>query len=199
MTAFSKISQRLKQSRERVVATRDKLETCQNLLHCKRDELKKLWLESVENKVVLELLDRVESIMIVPQNVDNYINRKHYLHATKLLVNSLLQLETDLANVDALKEVKSELIHKKDSIYDVIVDELHKHLYFRSTNDVIKKFKRHGSVRHTSDTNPASRKMSVADILSPALMQTAINKSNHKLCFTFISSLFIINIFNHFE
>jgi len=116
--------------------------------------------------------------MIVPQNVDNYVNKKHYLHATKLLVSSLQQLETDLANVDALKEVKSELIDKKESIFNMIVDELHKHLYIRSTADAIKKFKRHGSVRHTSDNTPA-RKMSVADILSPALMQTGINKSNN--------------------
>ncbi|XP_054164073.1 exocyst complex component 4-like [Oppia nitens] len=174
MSAFSKISQRLKQSRERVVVTRDKLQTCQKLLHCKRDELKKLWLESIENKVVLELLDRVETMMTVPQNVDQYIQRKHYLHATRLVVNSLKQMDTDLVDVDALKEVKSDLIDKKESLYELIVDELHKHLYIRSTTDLIKRFKRHGSVRHTSDNTPA-RKMSVADILSPAL-QIGVNK-----------------------
>ena len=179
MSAFSKISQRLRQTRERVVVTRDKLQTCQKLLHCKRDELKKLWLESVENKVVLELLDRVDTMMTVPQSVDQYIERKHYLHATRLIVNSLKQLDTDLVNVDALKEVKAELVDKKESLYEMIVDELHKHLYIRSTTDLIKRFKRHGSVRHTSDNTPA-RKMSVADILSPAL-QIGVNKSNHFL------------------
>ncbi|CAG2168941.1 unnamed protein product, partial [Oppiella nova] len=168
MSAFSKISQRLKSSRERVVITRDKLQTCQKLLHCKRDELKKLWLESVENKVVLELLDRVERMTTVPHSVDQYIQRKHYLHATRLLVQSLKQLDTDLVSVDALKEVKSDLVDKKDSLYELIVDELHRHLYIKSTTDLVKRFKRHGSVRHTSDNTPA-RKISVADILSPAV------------------------------
>ena len=178
MSAFSKISQRLKLSRERVVITRDKLQTCQKLLHCKRDELKKLWLESVENKVVLELLDRVEAMIRVPQTVEQHIQRKHYLHATKLVVNSLRQLDTDLINVDALKEVKTELVDKKESLYETIVDDMHKHLYIRSTTDLIKRFKRHGSVRHTSDNTPA-RKMSVADILSPAL-QLGPNKSRFR-------------------
>jgi exocyst complex component 4 len=179
MSAFSKISQKLRQARERVVATREKLQTCTKLLHYKRDELKKLWIESVENKVILELLDRVENMVTVSQKVDNYIVKKHYLHATKLLVNSLTQLDTDLANVDALKDVKNDLIAKKDSLYEIIIDELHKHLYIRSTSDIIKKFKRHGSGRQQNE-GMSSRKMSVADILSPALMQnsTSGSKSN---------------------
>lgn len=176
MSAFSKISQRLKQARERVVSTRDKLQTCMKLLHCKRDELKKLWLESVENKVILELFDKVESIMIVPEEVTNFINKKHYLHATRLIRTSLSQFDGNLKNIDALKDVKSDLINKKEVLYDLIVDELHKHIYVRSTSDVIKRFKRQRSGRGSNDIS--TRKMSVADILSPALMQTGYSKSN---------------------
>ena len=83
--------------------------------------------------------------------------------------------------MDALKEVKTELVDKKESLYEMIVDEMHKHLYIKSTTDLIKRFKRHGSVRHTSDNTP-SRKMSVADILSPSL-QMEITKSNHNFQF----------------
>lgn len=171
MSVFSKMSHGLRHARERIALTRDKLQTCMKLLHCKREELKKLWIESIENKVVLELLDQVEALMLVPQHVAHYIHKKHYLHATQLLMNSLNQLEASLSSVEALKEVKAELISKKESLYEIIIDELHKHLYIRSTADVFKRFKRQGSARQ-ADATPA-RKMSVADILSPALQHTA--------------------------
>lgn len=169
MSAFSKISHRLKQSKERLVNSREKLQTCMNLLHCKRDELKKLWLESVENKIVLQLLGHVEQLMDVPQEVSNFINKKHYLHATKLLMNSLNQLEGGLSNVDALREVRTELLMKKDSLYEIIIDEFHKHLYVRSTAEILKRFRRQGSDKKMAHEGTPVRKLSATDLLSPSL------------------------------
>lgn len=46
-------------SRSKVQCIKEKLTTCKTLLHCKRDELKKLWLEAVEHKHVLQLLEEM--------------------------------------------------------------------------------------------------------------------------------------------
>lgn len=62
MQAYSKISSNLVLSKTKLKEIREKLITCQQLLHCKRDELKKLYLESMENKFILELLDQVENV-----------------------------------------------------------------------------------------------------------------------------------------
>lgn len=196
MQAFSKITVRLGASRDRLSSVREKLITCQKLLHCKRDELKKLWLESVENKHVLELLDRVEAIAKVPNDVRNFINKKHYLHATKLLVESLSSLEGNLKTVEALREVKTELSKEKEEMYNVLVDELHKHIYVKSTAEVLKRFKRQGSERkniHNKPEGTPSRKASVADILSPAVMQnSALPKS--RLNQLYIVTLILISL-----
>lgn len=61
------------------------------LLHCKRDELRKLWIEGIEHKHVLQLLDEIESIKQVPQRLEAYMASKHYLHATDMLVRICLQ------------------------------------------------------------------------------------------------------------
>lgn len=176
MQAFSKISTRLHSSKDRVQGVREKLVTCQQLLHCKRDELKRLWLESVENKHVLKMLDQIEALTKVPNDVRNYINKKHYLHATKLLVESIAALDGDLRSVDALSEVKSELVAKKEEIYELLLDDLHKHIYTKSTAEVLQRLKKEGpDRRQTSHEGTPSRKVSVADILSPNSMQTAAN------------------------
>ena len=60
------------------------------LLHCKRDELRKLWIEGIEHKHVLQLLDEIESIKQVPQRLEAYMASKHYLHATDMLVSKLI-------------------------------------------------------------------------------------------------------------
>lgn len=48
------------------------------------------------------------------ERVGAYVSRKHYLHATQLLVTSLTRLRTDLKKVDALKDVNTDLHSRKE-------------------------------------------------------------------------------------
>lgn len=156
MQVFSKISTRVSSSKEQILTIKEKLTNCKALLHCKREELKKLWLESVEQKHVLNLLDEIEQITEVPAQVEAYARKKHFLHATQLLVSSVELLDGKLDGIDALKDVKACLITKKDQIHEVLVDELQRHLYIHSMADILKRFKQHGmEKRYGSDGNPA--------------------------------------------
>lgn len=187
---FSKILNNLSRAKERLVDTKEKLQSCQKLLHCKRDELKKLWLESLENRAVYDLLERVEQVASLPKQVDSFASKKYYLHAAQCCVDGLRQLGEErpgpdqppratgqfyssdsnygaLSRIDALSEIRSELIGKKDSLFESAIDELHRHLYHVSTSDVRKAFQRNGSFRASEieDANRA-RKRSTIDILS---------------------------------
>lgn len=62
------------------------------LLHCKRDELRKLWIEGIEHKHVLNLLDEIENIKQVPQKLEQCMASKHYLSATDMLVREQPEL-----------------------------------------------------------------------------------------------------------
>ena len=46
-------------SQQKVQSIRDNLQSCKNLLQCKRDELRKLWLEGLEHKIVVNMLDQM--------------------------------------------------------------------------------------------------------------------------------------------
>lgn len=56
---FAKLSATVTASREKILAVKENLLACKQLLHCRRDELKKLWLEGVEHKHVLQLLEEM--------------------------------------------------------------------------------------------------------------------------------------------
>ena len=56
MQTYSTLSSRLHKSRSRLSTVRESLVACKELLHYKRDELKKLWLDGVEQKHILQML-----------------------------------------------------------------------------------------------------------------------------------------------
>lgn len=180
MNTFSKILNNLGRSKEKLLDTREKLMNCEKLLHCKRDELRKLWLELYENKAVFDLLERIETVSNLPKQVDSYISKKYYLHAAQCCVEGLRQLGEEagggnsassasnmppgkpgsrfgdsghgsLIKIEALSEVRSELLTRKEALFESAIDELHRHLYLISSADVRKRFHRTGSFRSSGD------------------------------------------------
>ncbi len=56
---YARVSNRLNNARARVAEIKAGLVACKELLHYKRDDLKKHWLDGVEHKHILELMDRM--------------------------------------------------------------------------------------------------------------------------------------------
>jgi len=85
MQLFTKISSEVDFSREKIHTVRGNLQTCKQLLRCKREELKKLYMDAVKNKHVMELLDHINELKIVNSTKFNTnLQKRHYLKATKM-------------------------------------------------------------------------------------------------------------------
>ncbi|CAH1277328.1 EXOC4 [Branchiostoma lanceolatum] len=154
---FSTISTSIHTCRDRMQAVRQNLKSCKSLLRCKRDELRKLWIEGIEHKQILSLLQQIENVKQTPEKLDEYMAKKHYLHATELLVSAVASLEGTLSGVEALRDVRAELQNKKEQMHEVLIEELHRHLYIRSTAQVNKPLRRQGSIKGTAnrDVSPS--------------------------------------------
>ncbi|XP_069763900.1 exocyst complex component 4 isoform X3 [Narcine bancroftii] len=133
---YQSITERITTSRNKIKQVKENLLSCKMLLHCKRDELRKLWIEGIEHKHVLNLLDEIESIKQVPQKLERCMTSKHYLHATDMLVSAVDSLEGQLLQVEGLSDLRLELNSKKLNMHMVLIDELHRHLYIKSTSRV---------------------------------------------------------------
>ena len=59
MTIFGNLSQLVNESKEKIHRVKENLQSCKKLLHCKRDELKKLWVEGLEYKYMLQYLEEM--------------------------------------------------------------------------------------------------------------------------------------------
>ena len=130
---FGKIGDRITESCARIRKVRENLQQCKSLLYCRQDELRKLWIEGVEHKKVLFLLDQVERVKEAPQKIEEYLYNKYYLHATELLLQTLKALKNELVKVEALHDIQNELISKKMVIHERFISELHQLIYVDST------------------------------------------------------------------
>ncbi|XP_031568750.1 exocyst complex component 4-like [Actinia tenebrosa] len=129
---FTGIASRVEASRNRVRHLKESLQACKTLLRCKRDDLKKYWMEGMEYNEVLSLLDRIDQVKNVPEQIEKHKKQKYYLHATELLVSTVSLLEGSLSGVEALRHVRLDLQAKKKVFHETLIEELHRHLYIRS-------------------------------------------------------------------
>ncbi|XP_026957694.1 exocyst complex component 4 [Sagmatias obliquidens] len=141
---YQSITERITNSRNKIKQVKENLLSCKMLLHCKRDELRKLWIEGIEHKHVLNLLDEIENIKQVPQKLEQCMTSKHYLSATDMLVSAVESLEGPLLQVEGLSDLRLELHSKKMNLHLVLIDELHRHLYIKSTSRVVQQNKEKG-------------------------------------------------------
>jgi len=138
---FGKIGDRISNSRQRIKKVRDNLQQCKLLLYCRQDELRKLWTEGVEHKKVMFLLDQIERVKESPQQIDQFLEKKFYLHATELAIQTLGSLQKELIKVEALGDIRNEIIGKKMALHDKFIAELHHQIYVNSINVMHKKNK----------------------------------------------------------
>uniref|UniRef100_A0A4W6BV26 Exocyst complex component Sec8 n=1 Tax=Lates calcarifer TaxID=8187 RepID=A0A4W6BV26_LATCA len=165
---YQSITERITSSRNKIKQVKENLLSCKMLLHCKRDELRKLWIEGIEHKHVLQLLDEIESIKQVPQRLEAYMASKHYLHATDMLVSAVESLEGPLLQVEGLGDLRLELHSKKLNIHLVLIDELHRHLYIKSTS----------RLGHKNKDKNAARPPGIQISSVPHLMEIRLNQAD---------------------
>ncbi|XP_059581730.1 exocyst complex component 4 isoform X1 [Alligator mississippiensis] len=164
---YQSITERITNSRNKIKQVKENLLSCKMLLHCKRDELRKLWIEGIEHKHVLNLLDEIENIKQVPQKLEQCMASKHYLNATDMLVSAVDSLEGPLLQVEGLSDLRLELHSKKMNMHLVLIDELHRHLYIKSTNRVGQRNKEKGRISSlVKDPSPGPL-MDVTNLSTP--------------------------------
>ncbi|CAH0552753.1 unnamed protein product [Brassicogethes aeneus] len=134
---FGNISQIIKENRDKITTVKQNLKECKRKLHCRRDELKTLWLEGLQYKYMLELLQEIEKMTDVPNRLASYMSHKHYLHATMLLVEAVTLGKDTLEGVESLKELSTELEEKREQLHIKLLSELKENLYNKPSKNIL--------------------------------------------------------------
>ncbi|XP_074041952.1 exocyst complex component secretory 8 [Leptinotarsa decemlineata] len=146
MNLFGSISQIVISNRERIKKVKEHLQDCKKKLRCRKDELKNLWVEGLEYKYMLQLVDEIEKMNQVPNRLSYHMGRKQYLHATMLLVDAVHLGKETLEGVESLKELSLELEQKKEQLHLQLLSELKQQLYTKPSQHILA-LRRQGSGR----------------------------------------------------
>ncbi|KAI5461395.1 Sec8 exocyst complex component-specific domain-containing protein [Mariannaea sp. PMI_226] len=130
---FHKIQGSIQASQKRVRALKESLSNSKVSL-CSTDlELKKLSKTSQEYDELLQLLNELDDLRAVPDQLEARISEKRFLTAVEVLQNALRKLRRpELDTIGALGDLRNYLSNQETALMDILVEELHEHLYLKS-------------------------------------------------------------------
>ena len=130
---FHKIQGSLQSSQKKVRTLKESLAASKTALCTTDPELKKLYNASQMYDDLLQTLNELEELRQVPDQLEGRISEKRFLTAVDVLQNALRRLrKPELDDIGALTELRSYLGNQEGALMDILVEELHEHLYLKS-------------------------------------------------------------------
>ncbi len=130
---FHKIQGSIQTSQKRLRALKDSLAASKTSLCATDPELKKLHTTSEMYDQVLQTLNELDDLRSVPDQLEARISEKRFITAVEVLQNALRKLrKPELDDIGALSDLRSYLANQETALEDILVEELHEHLYLKS-------------------------------------------------------------------
>ncbi|KAI1789788.1 Sec8 exocyst complex component-specific domain-containing protein [Ganoderma leucocontextum] len=112
---------------------RSALQEAKETLGSKRADLVQLWTRNQTVEEMMRILDQIEHLKSVPDALESLILEKRLLQAAALLVRSLKLInKADMQEIGAVSDLRSYLVGQETALREILVDELHSHLYLKS-------------------------------------------------------------------
>ncbi|KAK4138725.1 hypothetical protein BT67DRAFT_476867 [Trichocladium antarcticum] len=130
---FHKIQGSIQTSQKKVRALKESLAGSKTALCTADPELKKLHSTSGMYDEVLQTLNELDDLRTVPDQLEARISEKRFLTAVEVLQNALRKLtRPELDDIGALGDLRSYLANQEVALMDILIEELHEHLYLKS-------------------------------------------------------------------
>lgn len=130
---FHKIQSSISASQKRVRTLKESLVQSKGSLGTTDPELRKLAGASQKYDDLLHTLSEIEELRLVPDQLEARISEKRFLTAVDILQNALRRIRVPaLDEIGALSDLRSYLTNQETALTDILIEELHDHLYIKS-------------------------------------------------------------------
>lgn len=131
---FHKIQQAIHASQLRVRALRAGLVQAKGSLGSGGKPELRVWAAGSQGyEGMLETLGTIEQLQLVPERLEAQVSEKRFLGAVDTLQEALAMIrKPELEDIGALAELKVYLSNQEHSLNDILIEELHSHLYLKS-------------------------------------------------------------------
>jgi len=133
IATFGGVTQNIITAQQHITAMKLQLVETKEALQSKRLDLSQLSIRTRQHQEILSLLDVVDELRAVPEKLENLLSEKRFLSAVKLLKSSLKTTSrAEMKDIGALTDISQYIQSQESSLLDLIVEELHNHLYLKS-------------------------------------------------------------------
>ena len=130
---FHKIQASIQASQKRVRILKDSIAQSKTSLGTTDPELRKLASQSQNYDSLLHTLSEIEDLRLVPDQLEARISEKRFLTAVDILQTALRRIRVPaLDEIGALSDLRSYLTNQETALTDILIEELHDHLYLKS-------------------------------------------------------------------
>ncbi|KAJ4302801.1 exocyst subunit [Kalmusia sp. IMI 367209] len=130
---FHKIQTSLQQSQSRVRTLKESLTQAKSHLSTTKPELKEFATSSQNYDEMIQVLNIIEQLQLVPDKLEARISEKRFLTAVDILQDALRMIRrSEMEKIGALSELRTYLSNQEHSLTDILLEELHNHLYLKS-------------------------------------------------------------------
>ncbi|KAF2031372.1 hypothetical protein EK21DRAFT_63328 [Setomelanomma holmii] len=130
---FHQIQSSLQNSQHRVRSLKSSLTSAKTQLSTAKPELKEFATASQNYDEMLQMLSAIEELQLVPEQLEARISEKRFLTAVDILQKALLMIrKSEMEKIGALNDLRTYLSNQEVSLTDILIEELHSHLYLKS-------------------------------------------------------------------
>ncbi|KAB5575981.1 Sec8 exocyst complex component-specific domain-containing protein [Coniochaeta sp. 2T2.1] len=130
---FHKIQGSIHASQKKVRHLKESLVGAKVALCATDPELKKFHTDSEEMEKHIQSLTELEDLRGVPDQLEARISEKRFLTAVEVLQNALRKLrKPELDKLKGMEELRNYLTNQEHVLMEILVEELHEHLYLKS-------------------------------------------------------------------
>ncbi len=130
---FHKIQSSIQNSQNRIRTLRESLVLAKSSLSTTKPELRGLATSSQGYDEMLQTLAIIEQLQLVPDKLEARISEKYFLGAVEVLQGALRMIRrSEMEPIGALSDLRITLSNQEASLTDILVEELHNHLYLKS-------------------------------------------------------------------
>lgn len=130
---YHKIQTSLQSAQKRVRNLKDSMIQSKANIVTTDPELKKLATASQQYSDLIQVLSEIEELRLVPDQLEARISEKRFMSAVDILQAALRRIRVpELDEIGALSEIRSYLTNQENTLVDILIEELHDHLYLKS-------------------------------------------------------------------
>lgn len=130
---FHQIQSSLQNSQTRVRTLKSSLVSAKSQLATAKPELKEFATASQNYDEMLQMLSAIEDLQQIPEKLEARISEKRFLSAVDILQKALATIrKSEVENIGALSDLRTYLSNQEVSLTDILIEELHSHLYLKS-------------------------------------------------------------------